>query len=111
MPSQDEQIHDFHAKGQSQVESIAERDRVAHHATLLSESTGVASQRETSHVADSRLLRRGDICVEENRKFKPSLSAVLSAGFRELTECSGGSELFRALAFDVPFLQRGSFRT
>src|SRR5215472_7363790 len=37
----------FHAKGQSHCESIAERDKVAHPATLLAPRTGFASQRET----------------------------------------------------------------
>src|SRR5215831_7484634 len=37
----------FHAKGQSHCESIAERDTVAHPATLLAPRTGPASQRET----------------------------------------------------------------
>src|SRR5262249_12755551 len=37
----------FHAKGQSHCESIAERDTVAHPATLLAPGTVPASQRET----------------------------------------------------------------
>src|SRR5262245_46948473 len=60
----------FHAKAQSHSESIAERDMVAHHATLLSERTVVASQRETSLVADSRIVRHGDVGVAQDRKSK-----------------------------------------
>src|SRR4029077_6710642 len=78
----------FHAKGQSHSESIAERDTVAHHATLLSERTGVASQRETSHVADSRTVRRSDARAEARKRSKSSVSADFSASFRRFPDRS-----------------------
>src|ERR1700755_1733995 len=47
MPSQDEHSTNFHAKRQSHSESIAERNGVAHHATLRVFWPVGASQRET----------------------------------------------------------------